>query len=339
MSFFDYFRKKPSTATLAKDRLSIIVARERAGTRPGVADYLPQLQQELLAVIARYEKIDLSSVTVNLDRTAGCEVLELNIVLPEPKGQGTGVGHGAPVTASRTISRVLRAARGHELPTRRSVFRVLSSKRRLPLPSGCPRRDPRGPVSTKNPRVDAFVRRAKSWRGEIQKLRSILLDCGLEEDLKWGKPCFLFEGRNVAIIQPFKAHCSLMFFKGALLQDTHRLLRTQGENTQSAKRLEFTSEAQVKMSVVKSYVQQAIAVEQAGLKVDFKAKRELQLPEELTRMLQKNPRLAKAFHALTPGRRRGYVLHFAAAKQAKTRTARIEKSMPKILAGVGLNES
>jgi uncharacterized protein YdeI (YjbR/CyaY-like superfamily) len=196
-----------------------------------------------------------------------------------------------------------------------------------------------GAVSTRNPRVDAFVSRAKTWRGEIEKLRSILLDCGLEEDLKWGKPCFLFEGRNVAIIQPFKGHCALMFFKGALLQDTHRLLRSQGENTQSAKRLEFTSEAQVKKSVVKSYVQQAIAVEEAGLKVDFKAKRELQLPEELTRMLQKNPRLAKAFSALTPGRRRGYVLHFAAAKQSKTRTARIEKSMPKILAGVGPNES
>ncbi len=107
-------------------------------------------------------------------------------------------------------------------------------------------------MSEPNPKVDAFVNRAKAWRGEIQKLRSILLDCGLEEELKWGKPCFQFEGKNVAIIQPFKEHCSLMFFKGALLEDAQGLLRSQGENTQSAKRLEFTSEAQIKKTVLKS---------------------------------------------------------------------------------------
>jgi len=193
-------------------------------------------------------------------------------------------------------------------------------------------------MRTLDPRVDAFVSRAKEWRGEIEKLRSILLECGLDEALKWGKPCFSFEGKNVAIIQPFKAHCSLMFFKGALLQDTRGLLRSQGENTQSALRLEFTSEARVTKAVVKSYVKQAIAVEQAGLEVDFKAKRELELPEELTQILQKDRRLAKAFYALTPGRQRGYVLHFTAAKQSQTRTARIEKCVPKILAGMGFNE-
>jgi uncharacterized protein YdeI (YjbR/CyaY-like superfamily) len=193
-------------------------------------------------------------------------------------------------------------------------------------------------MSAPSSKVDAFVSRAKKWQGETQKLRSILLDCGLGEDLKWGKPCFTFEGRNVAIIQPFKEHCSLMFFKGALLQDTYGLLRSQGENTQSALRLEFTSEAQIKKTVVESYVKQAIAVEQAGLKVDFKAKHELELPEELTRILKKDRRLAKAFHALTPGRRRGYVLHFTGAKQSKTRTARIEKCIPKILAGKGMND-
>lgn len=193
-------------------------------------------------------------------------------------------------------------------------------------------------MSTRNPRVDAFVSRAKTWRGEIQELRSILLDCGLDEDLKWGKPCFGFEGRNVAIIQPFKGHCSLMFFKGALFKDTHGLLRSQGENTQSALRLEFTSEAQVKKAVLASYVKQAIAVEKAGLKVEFKAKHELELPEELTRIMKKNRRLAKAFNALTPGRRRGYALYFTAAKQSKTRTARIEKCIPKILAGVGFHD-
>jgi uncharacterized protein YdeI (YjbR/CyaY-like superfamily) len=193
-------------------------------------------------------------------------------------------------------------------------------------------------MSTSNPKVEAFVAGAKLWRNEIQKLRSILLQCGLEEELKWGKPCFMFEGNNVAIIQPFKAHCSLMFFKGALLQDTHGLLRSQGENTQSALRLEFTNEAQIKKAVLASYVKQAIAVEKAGLKVEFKAKRELELPEELRTVLNGDKKLAKAFAALTPGRRRAYVMHFADAKQPQTRITRIEKCMPDILAGKGRNE-
>jgi uncharacterized protein YdeI (YjbR/CyaY-like superfamily) len=191
---------------------------------------------------------------------------------------------------------------------------------------------------TQSTKVDAFVSRAKAWRPEIQKLRSILLDCGLDEDLKWGKPCFMFEGSNIAIIQPFKQHCSLMFFKGALLEDTHRLLRSQGENTQSAMRLEFTSEAQITKAVLKSYVKQAIAVEQAGLKVELKARQELELPAELTRILDKDRKLAKAFSSLTPGRQRAYVLHFQSAKQSSTRTARIEKCIPKILAGLGMND-
>ena len=186
--------------------------------------------------------------------------------------------------------------------------------------------------------VDAFVSRAKKWPGEIQKLRSILLDCGLDEELKWGKPCFMIEGSNVAIIQPFKAHCSLMFFKGALLRDTYGLLRSQGENTQSALRLEFTTEAAINKTVVASYVKQAIAVEKAGLAVEFKAKLELELPVELRQRLEKDRPLAKAFQALTPGRRRAYVLHFTGAKQSTTRTARIEKCVPRILAGKGMND-
>jgi uncharacterized protein YdeI (YjbR/CyaY-like superfamily) len=189
-----------------------------------------------------------------------------------------------------------------------------------------------------NPKVDAFVGRAKKWQGEMQKVRSIVLECGLEEDLKWGKPCFAFEGKNVAILQPFKAHLSLMFFKGALLEDTHKLLRSQGENTQSALRLEFTSESDIKKAALKSYVKQAIAVEKQGRKVEFKAKEELELPEELTETLRKDRKLAKAFHALTPGRQRSYVLHFTSAKQAPTRLARIQKCIPKILAGLGMNE-
>jgi len=193
-------------------------------------------------------------------------------------------------------------------------------------------------VSTPSLQVDAFVKRAKRWRGEIEKLRAILLECGLEEELKWGKPCFQAAGSNVAIIQPFKEHCALMFFKGVLLEDTHGLLRSQGANSQSALRLEFTSEAEIKKTVLKSYVKQAVAVAKAGLQVDFKAKRELKLPEELTRILAKDPRLAEAFHALTPGRQRGYVLHFTGAKQSKTRTARVEKCAPKILAGKGMHD-
>ena len=193
-------------------------------------------------------------------------------------------------------------------------------------------------TTSKNPKVEAFVNRAKSWQGEMQKLRSILLDTGLDEEIKWGKPCFSFEGKNIAIIQPFKEHCSLMFFKGALLEDTHGLLRSQGENTQSALRLEFTSEAQVKPTVVKSYVKQAVQVEKAGLKVEFKAKDQLDLPEELTQILQKDRKLAKAFHALTPGRQRAYVMHFTSAKQSATRTARIERCIPQILAGLGMND-
>lgn len=193
-------------------------------------------------------------------------------------------------------------------------------------------------MPTKNPKVDAFVSRANKWRPEIQKLRSILLDAGLEEDVKWGTPCFMFEGKNVAIMQPFKAHLSLMFFKGVLFKDERGLLRSQGKNTQSALRLEFTSAAQIKKAVVTPYVKEAIRVEKAGLEPDFKAKRELELPEELTKILRKNARLAKAFRALTPGKQRGYVLHFTSAKQASTRTARIEKAAPKILAGKSVTD-
>ena len=182
------------------------------------------------------------------------------------------------------------------------------------------------------------MRRAKTWRDEIQKLRSILLEAGLDEDLKWGKPCFQFDGKNVAIIQPFKEHCALMFFKGVLLEDTHGLLRSQGENTQSALRLEFVSEAQIKKSVLKSYVKQAIEVERSGRKVESKATRQLELPDELTEILQRDRKLARAFGALTPGRQRGYVLYFMAAKKPATRTARIEKCVPKILLGQGFHD-
>lgn len=172
----------------------------------------------------------------------------------------------------------------------------------------------------------------------MEKLRSILLQCGLDEELKWGKPCFGLNGANVAIIQPFKAHCSLMFFKGALLEDTHGLLRSQGRNTQSAMRLEFTSVAQITKAAVASYVKQAIALEKSGRKVNFEARHELELPDELTQILLKDSKLRAAFRSLTPGRQRAYVLHFTGAKQSQTRASRIEKLIPKILAGRGLND-
>lgn len=189
-----------------------------------------------------------------------------------------------------------------------------------------------------NRSVDAFVSRQKVWRAEIENLRTILLDSGLDEELKWGKPCYVFEGKNIAIVQPFKEHCALMFFKGALLKDPQGLLRSQGENTQSALRLEFRSPGEVKKAVIKSYIKQAIAVEKAGLKVEFKAKRELEIPEELAQVFKKDKKLAKAFEALTPGRKRGYVMHFASAKQSATRLSRITKAAPKILAGLGVSE-
>ncbi len=194
------------------------------------------------------------------------------------------------------------------------------------------------PMSATDPKVEAFVRRAKTWQGEIRKLRSILLDCGLDEALKWSKPCFMIEAKNVALIQPFRNHCALLFLKGILLEDTHGALRSQGENSRSALRLEFTRQADIKKTVVKSYVKQAIAVERAGLQVEFKAKRALVLPEELKLVLEKDRKLAQAFQALTPGRQRGYVLHFTDAKQSKTRVARIEACAPKILAGKGRND-
>lgn len=193
-------------------------------------------------------------------------------------------------------------------------------------------------MNTRDPKVDAFIERAERWPEEMTKLREILLDCGLEESLKWGKPCFAVEGKNIAIIQPFKAHCSLMFFRGALLKDAHGLLRSQGENTRSAMRLEFTSVAQIKKKVLRDYVKEAVAVEASGQKAEPAPREELQLPEELTKALKADRKLAQAFRMLTPGRQRSYVLHIAGAKQSATRATRVERCISGILAGKGFNE-
>ena len=187
-------------------------------------------------------------------------------------------------------------------------------------------------------KVDAFIRGAKTWREEMRALREIVLDCGLDEHIKWGKPCYTFSGANVAIFQPFKPHLALMFFKGVLLRDPEGILVSQGENSQSAKRIEFTSVEQVASlgEVVRAYVCEAIEVEKAGLTVEFREKHELVYPDELVDAFDANPDLRAAFEALSPGRQRGYVLHFCGAKQPKTRAGRIEKCAPRILEGKGL---
>ncbi len=186
------------------------------------------------------------------------------------------------------------------------------------------------------PAVDAFMTRATLWRAEMEALRGILVASGLDESLKWGKPCYSVDGKNVAIIQPFKAHCALMFFKGALLADTHGLLRRQGPHSEAAKRLEFAASTPIVASKVKAYVTQAIAVEKAGLSIKAAAApRTLDLPDELTARLKKDRRLAAAFAALTPGRQRAYAIHIADAKQPATREARIDTCAPRILAGKG----
>lgn len=171
-------------------------------------------------------------------------------------------------------------------------------------------------------------------------LRGILLECDLTEELKWGKPCYTAGGRNIAIMQPFTAHLSLMFFKGALLKDPAGILRSQGENTQSAMRIELTSPKQVAelQTTVKSYIQEAIAVEEAGLEVPKKKVAEYDIPEELVERLREDDEYRQAFEALTPGRKKSYLLHFSGAKRRETKQRRIEKSRAKVLEGKGFNE-
>jgi len=190
-----------------------------------------------------------------------------------------------------------------------------------------------------NPRVDGFLKKAKQWREELARLRSILLDCQLTEDLKWGKPCYAFQENNVVIIQPFKEQCAVMFFKGALLKDTHGVLVKPGEHSQAGRQIRFTTVQEIaeKEPILRAYVHQAIEVEKAGLEVNFKRNLE-PVPEELQNKFDKDPAVKAAFNALTPGRQRAYILYFSGAKQSKTREARIEKCLPQILKGKGLDD-
>ena len=191
----------------------------------------------------------------------------------------------------------------------------------------------------RNPQVDAYFSKAKQWREELERLRAIILRCPLTEELKWGKPCYTFQNSNIVILQGFKEFCALLFAKGALLKDPKRILEKPGESTQAARRIPFTNVREiVKMEpVLKAYLNEAIAAEKAGLEVTFKKNPE-PIPEELKRKFADSPALKTAFNALTPGRQRGYILYFSAAKQSKTRESRIEKWKRQILNGKGLND-
>lgn len=195
-------------------------------------------------------------------------------------------------------------------------------------------------MNAMNPKVDAFLSKAKKWREEMEMLREICLDSQLTEELKWGQPCYTFQGSNVTIIGAFKEHCALSFFKGALLKDPDGILVSPGENTRAVRMIKFTDVQQIAEMepIVKAYINEAIEVERAGLKVDFKKDAEIPFPEELLAKLDENPALKAAFEALTPGRQRAYVLYFSSAKQSKTRVARIERHTPRILDGKGLND-
>ena len=191
-----------------------------------------------------------------------------------------------------------------------------------------------------NPEVDFYFSKAEKWQEEIKKLRMIVLDCQLSEELKWGVPCYTFQKSNIVLIHVFKEYCAFLFFKGALLNDTNGILIQQTKNVQAARQIRFTSVREiVEMEpILKAYIHEAIEVEKAGLKVNFKKTAEFIMPEEFQNKLDEIPALKTAFEALTPGRQRAYKLYFSAPKQSKTRESRVEKCMPQILNGKGLND-
>lgn len=194
--------------------------------------------------------------------------------------------------------------------------------------------------SKMNPKVDQFLKEEEQWREEFTKLRGIILDCGLTEELKWGKPCYALGGRNVALIHGFKEYCAILFMKGALLKDAEGVLVQQTENVQAARQIRFTSVQEIAgmEGILKAYIKEAIKVEKAGLEVTYKKTSEFDMPEEFQRKLREMPALKTAFEALTPGRQRGYILYFSGARQSQTREARIEKCVDQILDGKGLND-
>jgi len=194
-------------------------------------------------------------------------------------------------------------------------------------------------MNTRNPKVDAILRRATQWREEFETLRTIILNFPLTEDLKWYQPCYTLEKKNVVLIHGFKEYCALMFFKGALLKDPKRILDTPGQH-QAARQIRFTNAQEIvgMKPSLNAYIREAIEVEKAGLKVKLKKTADFKIPEEFQNKLDKLPALKTAFNALTPGRQRGYIFHFSQPKQSKTREARVEKCIPQILKGKGLND-
>ncbi|WP_226555069.1 YdeI family protein [Priestia megaterium] len=194
--------------------------------------------------------------------------------------------------------------------------------------------------SKMNPKVDGFLSKAKKWKEEYETLRKIVLDCELTEDYKWMNPCYTFEKKNIVLIHGFKEYCALLFPKGSLLQDSHGILIQQTENVQGARQIRFTNVQEIveKEAILKAYIYEAIEVEKAGLKVKVKKPEELIIPDELQHKFDEIPALKTAFTTLTPGRQRAYILYFSAAKQSKTRQSRVEKCIPNILNGKGLND-
>ncbi|MCX6250162.1 MAG: YdeI family protein [Bacteroidetes bacterium] len=192
----------------------------------------------------------------------------------------------------------------------------------------------------KNPNVDFYFSKAKKWQEEVEKLRIIILDCELTEELKWGCPCYTFQNNNVVLIHGFKEYCALLFFKGALLHDVKGILIKQTENVQASRQIRFTNVREIdKLApILKAYIHEAIEVEKAGLKVELKKTSEYTIPEEFQNKLDETPDLKTAFEALTPGRQRAYIFYFSQPKQSRTRESRIEKCMQLILNGKGLND-
>ncbi|WDQ30845.1 YdeI family protein [Paenibacillus marchantiae] len=191
-----------------------------------------------------------------------------------------------------------------------------------------------------NPKVDEYLNKAKKWKEESEKLREIVLSCGLTEDYKWMHPCYTLENKNIVIIHGFKEYCALLFHKGALLKDKQGILIQQTENVQAARQIRFTNLQQIVdlETILKEYILEAIEVEKAGLKVELKKNTEYAVPEEFQTKLDENPALKTAFEALTPGRQRAYLFYFSQPKQSKTRESRVEKSTQQILDGKGLND-
>jgi len=192
----------------------------------------------------------------------------------------------------------------------------------------------------RNPKIDPFFSKAKQWKEEFERLRAIVLDCELTEDFKWMHPCYTYQNNNIVLIHGFKEYCALLFHKGALLKDPHGILIQQTENVQAARQIRFTNVQQIEemQLIIKTYIDEAIEVEKAGLKVEYKKNTEYVIPEELQNKFAEIPELKTAFEALTPGRQRAYILHFSQPKQSKTRESRVEKYLPHILNGKGLND-